>query len=104
MPFEIFAYYEHLYQQHQESINRQANVAQHLEQKESIYHAFMASIAVDHVKSSTRYIDSGASRHFTHRRDWFVEFTLYSNSVIFGGGEEYNIVSKGNVQIQSRGK
>ena len=64
----------------------------------------MASVPANHVKSSAWYIDSGASRHFTHRRDWFVEFTPYSDSVIFGGGEEYNIVGKGNVQIQSGGR
>ena len=64
----------------------------------------MASVPANHVKSSAWYIDSGASRHFTHRRDWFVEFTPYSDSVIFGGDEEYNIVGKGNVQIQSGGE
>jgi len=64
----------------------------------------MAKRPVDHVKSFTWYIDLGASHHFTHRRDWFTDYQPYSDSVIFGGGEEYMIVSKGNIQIQSVGR
>lgn len=63
----------------------------------------MTKRLADHVKSSAWYIDSGASRHFTHRWDWFTDFQPYSDSIIFGG-EEYTVVRKGNVQIQSGGR
>lgn len=69
---------------------------EHSEQ-ESVFYAFMAKRPADHVKSFAWYIDSGASRHFTNRRDWFIEYTACSDFVIFGGGEEYIVVSKDNV-------
>ena len=53
---------------------------------------------------SAWYIDSSASRHFTHRKDRFTDYHPYSNSVIFCGEEEYTIVDKGNIQIQSIGR
>eukprot|EP00253_Pinus_taeda_P033527 PITA_33527 len=58
----------------------------------------MARRSSDHAPSSAWYIDSGASRHFSHRRDWF------SDSVVFDGGEEYTVVGRGTVQIQSDGR
>eukprot|EP00253_Pinus_taeda_P004550 PITA_04550 len=64
----------------------------------------MAKRSSDHVPSSAWYIDSGASRHFSHRRDWFIDFSPFSDSVVFGGGEEYTVVGKGTVQIQSGGR
>lgn len=45
-----------------------------------------------------------ASRHFTHLRDWFIEYTPFKDSIIFGGGEEYIVVGRGNVQIHSGGR
>jgi hypothetical protein len=62
----------------------------------------MAKRQANQGKSSTWYIDSGASRHFTNMRDWFTEYTIcdsFEDSVIFGGGVEFKVVSKGNVQI-----
>ena len=64
----------------------------------------MAKRPTDHVKLSAWYIDLCAFRHFTHRRDWFVDYQPYSNFVIFGGGEEYTVVGKGNIKIQSVGR
>ena len=58
----------------------------------------------DHVMSSAWYIDSGASHHFTHRRDWFIDYKPYLDFVIFGGGEDYTVVGRGNIQIQSVGR
>lgn len=81
-----------------------ANVAEHTKQSGSSFYAFMDKRPANHVKSSAWYIDSGASRHFTHHRDWFTNFQPYSDSVIFGGGEEYTVVGKGNVQIRTRGR
>ncbi len=81
-----------------------ANSAEHTEQVESAFYAFMAKRPADHVQSSAWYIDSGASRHFTHRKDWFTDYQPYSDSVIFGGGEEYTVVGKSNIQIQSVGR
>lgn len=72
--------------------------------KESAFNAFMAKRPADQSKSSAWYIDFGAPRHFTHRKDWFTKYMACSNSVIFDGGEEYTIVGKGNVQITSRWK
>lgn len=76
-----------------------ANVVEHTEQKESAFYAFMAKSPADPVKSSAWYIDSSAFGHFTHRWDWFIEYTPFRDSIIFGGGEEYTIVGKGNAQI-----
>lgn len=76
------------------------NVAKHFEQTESTFYGFMAKRASNHVSSSASYIDSGASRHFSHRRDWFIDFSPFSDSVVFGEGEEYTMVGKGTVQIQ----
>eukprot|EP00253_Pinus_taeda_P016023 PITA_16023 len=64
----------------------------------------MAKRSSDHVPSSAWYIDSGASRHFSHRRDWFIDFSLFSDSVVFGIGEKYTVVGRGTVQIQSGGR
>jgi hypothetical protein len=85
---------------------QKAHVAEHMEEKEATFYAFMACTQVDHSKSSAWFVNSGASRHFTNQKDWFTEFTPSpsKDSVIFSGGEEYNIVGKGNVQISFRGK
>eukprot|EP00253_Pinus_taeda_P024581 PITA_24581 len=64
----------------------------------------MAKRSSDHVPSSAWYIDSGASRHFSHKRDWFIDFSPFSDSVVFDGGEKYTVVGRGTVQIQSRGR
>lgn len=83
---------------------QKANSAMHPDQKESAFYAFMAQTSSDDVQSSAWYIDSRASRYFTHRRDWFTEYMPFTDSVIFGGGEEYTVVGKGNVQISSGGR
>lgn len=44
--------------------------------KESTFYAFMAKRPVDHAKYFVWHIDFGASQHFTHRRDWFMEHDL----------------------------
>jgi hypothetical protein len=52
------------------------------------------------------YIDIGASQHFTNINDWCLDFLVNkttSNSVIFGGGEEYKIAIKGNVKGKVKG-
>lgn len=81
---------------------QKAHVIEHTEE-ESVFYAFMATTQADHdqSRSSAWYIDSGASRHFTNRTDWFTEYVSCSSkdSVIFGGGEEYTVVGKRNVQI-----
>jgi hypothetical protein len=66
----------------------------------------MACTQADQSKSSAWFVDSGASRHFINQKDWFTEFTPIPSKdlVIFGGGEEYNIVGKGNDQISFGGK
>eukprot|EP00253_Pinus_taeda_P027502 PITA_27502 len=64
----------------------------------------MTKRSSDHVPSSAWYIDSGASHHFSHRRDWFIDFSPFSDSVVFGGGEQYTVVGRGTVQIQSGGR
>eukprot|EP00253_Pinus_taeda_P011625 PITA_11625 len=56
------------------------NVAEHSEQTESAFYAFMAKRASDHVLSSA------------------------CDSVVFGGGEDYTVVGKGTIQIQSGGR
>jgi hypothetical protein len=83
-----------------------AHVAEHTEDKEVTFYAFMAYTQADQSKSYAQFVDSGASKHFTNQKDWFMEFTPSpsKDSVIFGGGEEYNIVAKGNVQISFGGK
>lgn len=65
---------------------------------------FMAKQPCDHVKSFAWYIVFGASWHFSHRGDWFTKYTPFIDLVIFGGGEEYTVVKKGNMQIQSGGR
>lgn len=84
--------------------HQKANVAEHSEQKESAFYAFMAKRSSNHAPSSAWYIDSGASRHFSHKRDWFTDFSSFSDSVVFGGSEEYTMVGRGTVQIQSDGR
>lgn len=79
-------------------------MVEHIELTESSFYAFMAKRPADHVKLSTWYIDASASRYFTHHRDWFIDYQHYSDFVIFGGEEEYTIVSKGNIQIHSAGR
>eukprot|EP00253_Pinus_taeda_P006391 PITA_06391 len=64
----------------------------------------MAKRSSDHIPSSAWYIDSSASRHFSHRRDWFIDFSPFSDSVVFGGGEKYTVDGRGTVQIQSGGR
>ena len=81
-----------------------ANVAEHSEQTDSAFYAFMVKRSSEHVPSSAWYIDSGASRHFSHRRDWFIDFSPFSDSVVFGGGEKYTVAGRGTVQIQSGGR
>jgi hypothetical protein len=84
---------------------QKAHVTEHTEE-ESTFYAFMATTQADQSRSSAWFIDSGASRHFTNRQDWFTEYSPCSSkdSVIFGGGEEYTIVGTGNVQISFGGK
>ena len=91
-------------QSKQSGLQPKANSAEHTEQAESAFYAFMAKRPTDHVKSSAWYIDSSASRHFTHLKDWINDYQPYSDSVIFGGGEEYTVVNKGNIQIHSAGR
>lgn len=88
----------------QSSSQPKANSAEHTEQTESAFYALMAKRPVDHVKSSAWYIDSSAYRHFTHCRDWFTDYQPYSDSIIFGGGEEYTVGGKGNIQIRFAGR
>jgi len=85
---------------------QKAHVTKHAEEEEAAFYAFMACTQADQSKSSAWFVDSGASKHFTNWKDWFTEFTPSpsKDSVIFGGGEEYNIVGKGNVQISFGGK
>ena len=64
----------------------------------------MARRLADHVKFSAWYIDLGDSRHFIHCSDWFTNYQSFSNSVKFGGAEEYTVVGKGNIQIQFAGR
>eukprot|EP00253_Pinus_taeda_P032077 PITA_32077 len=45
----------------------------------------------------------GTSRHFSHKRDWFIDFSPFNDSVVFDGGEEYTVVGRGTVQIQFGG-
>jgi len=84
-------------QKKQGGSHQKANVAEHSEQKESAFYAFMAKRSSDHAPSSVWYIDFGASRHFSHRRDWFIDFSPFSDSVVFGEGEEYTVVGRGIV-------
>ena len=46
---------------------QRSHVAEHTEEKESTFYAFMATTQADPPRSSTWFIDSGASRHFTNR-------------------------------------
>lgn len=80
-----------------------ANVAEHTEQKKFAFYTFMAKRPANHVKFSARYIDSSASRHFTHRRDWFTEYMPFTNSMIFGGREEHILVGKGTCRFNLEG-
>jgi hypothetical protein len=59
----------------------------------------MATTQADHPRSSSWFIDLGASRHFTNRNHWLTEYMPYSSkdSMIFGGREEYTVIGKGNV-------
>eukprot|EP00253_Pinus_taeda_P007025 PITA_07025 len=91
-------------QKKQGGLHQTANVAEHSEQTDSAFYAFMAKRSSDHIPSSAWYIDSGASRHFSHRRDWFIDFSPFSDSVVFGGGEKYTVDGRGTVQIQSGGR
>eukprot|EP00253_Pinus_taeda_P009126 PITA_09126 len=90
-------------QKKQGGLHQTANVAEHSEQTNSSFYAFMTKRSSDHVPSSAWYIDSAASRHFSHKRDWFIDFSPFSDSVVFGGGEQYTVVGRGTVQIQSGG-
>jgi hypothetical protein len=62
-----------------------AHVAEHIEE-EATFYAFMACTQADQSKSFAWFVDSGASRHFTNRKDWFTEFTPSPSKdlVIFG--------------------
>eukprot|EP00253_Pinus_taeda_P006482 PITA_06482 len=88
-------------QKKQGGLHQTAHVAEHSEQTEFAFYAFMTKRSSDHVPSSAWYIDSSASCHFSHRRDWFIDFSPFSDSVVFGGGEQYTVVGKSTVQIQS---
>jgi hypothetical protein len=78
---------------------QKAHVVQHTEEKEATLYAFMACTQANQSNSYAWFVDLGAARHFTNQKDWFTEFTPSPSKdlVIFGGGEQYNIVSKGNV-------
>eukprot|EP00253_Pinus_taeda_P027273 PITA_27273 len=91
-------------QKKQGGLHQTTNVAEHSEQTDSAFYAFMAKRSSEHIPSSAWYIDSGASRHFSHRRDWFIDFSPFSDSVVFGGGEKYTVDGRGTVQIQSGGR
>jgi hypothetical protein len=87
-------------QKHNQGGSQQkAHVAEHTEEKEATFYAFMAYTQANQSKSCSWFVDSGASRYFTNQKDWFKEFTPSPSKdlVIFDGGEEYTIVSKGNV-------
>eukprot|EP00253_Pinus_taeda_P027235 PITA_27235 len=90
-------------QKKQGGLYQTANVAEHSEQTNSTFYAFMAKRSSDHIPSSAWYINSGASRHFFHKRDWFIDFSPFSDSVVFGG-EKYTIDGRGTVQIQFGGR
>ena len=66
----------------------------------------MATTQANQSKSSAWYIDSGALRHFTNRKDWFIEYSpgLSKNSVTVGGEEEFAIFGTGNMQLSYGGK
>jgi len=66
----------------------------------------MTTTHADHLKSSTWFIDLGASHHFTNMQDWLSKYTSCSSKdlVIFGGGEEYIAIGKGNVYISRGGR
>eukprot|EP00253_Pinus_taeda_P014834 PITA_14834 len=91
-------------QKKQGGLHQTTNVAKHSEQTDSAFYAFMTKRSSYHVPSFARYIDSGASHHFSHRRDWFIDFSPFSDSVVFGGGEQYTVVGRGTIQIQSGGR
>eukprot|EP00253_Pinus_taeda_P032099 PITA_32099 len=86
-------------QKKQGGIHQTANVAEHSEQTNSAFYAFMAKRSSDHIPSSAWYIDSGASHHFSHRHDWFIDFSPFSDSVVFGGGEKYTVDGRDDLII-----
>lgn len=68
---------------------------------------FMATNKESNLNKVDWYIDSTASPHFTNKKDWcidFIENKTGSDSVSFGGGKEYEIARKGNVQIEMQCK
>eukprot|EP00253_Pinus_taeda_P025809 PITA_25809 len=68
-------------QKKQGGLRQTANVAKHSEQTDSAFYTFMAK-----------------------RRDWFIDFSPFSDSMVFGGGEKYTVDGRGTVQIQSGGR
>ena len=56
-------------QKKQGGLHQTTNVAEHSEQTDSAFYAFMAKRSSDHIPSSAWYIDSSASCQFSHRRD-----------------------------------
>jgi hypothetical protein len=77
---------------------KQANVAQHKEEED--FFVFMAQDNIDNVKTSTWFIESGASHHFINKRDWYIGYVASKSSkdsMEFGNGEEDKIEEKGNV-------
>jgi hypothetical protein len=76
-----------------------------MEEKESSFFSFMAKKKAYQHRSSTQYINLGASQHFTKRKDLFTKYTTCSSSdlAIFGSGEEYTIIfiiSSSSISIQ----
>lgn len=46
-------------------------------------------------------LDSGASDHMSHRRDWFSNFTALSASVTIGNGEQIAVQGKGDIGLHA---
>ena len=48
---------------------QKAHVVEHMEENEATFYAFMACTQADQSKSSSWFVDLGASRHFTNQKD-----------------------------------
>lgn len=81
--------------------SRYANVVEGDEEEALGDFAFMAS-QNQSTKSTTWYFDSGASRHYTCHKDWYVNFIedkSHSESVFLGDDWNYYIRGCGDVRV-----
>lgn len=72
---------------------------QRQEQQEETSYAAWAAISTQSIRPTDWVLDSGATRHMTGERDWFVDYSPFQGQVTIADGKILRIQGKGTIKV-----